>query len=472
MAEHPSRRLPLLPLPAPEAAGRSKRGGGFSKVRLPPHARQVERIGPKLPRLLEAFERKGIELRAELAGAEPELALVIETIGSVDRFVNAVKQIPEMEWLGEVEEELIPPDEDFQDARDPKKQLSGCLYLVMTDRRAVEALLSLWERYRRDRAAPFARRLAPFKTAFAHLKEIRFWGPEDRIRETGILDDWRERLQASPESVRAELELWYRRDPTDRTLREQIVRRVVEGGGGRVLAQSVIDDIAYHGLLAEVPSTLAEALLESLDVALVKCDEVMFLRPVGQVLAVPSADAPGPSGPPPGSPGAAEPGPPIVALFDGLPLEGHALLAGRLEVDDPEGWASEVPAHHRRHGTAMASLILHGDLGEGGTPLGSRLYVRPILRPVPWPIEPPPEQVPEHLLLVDLFHQAVRRLFEGNGAEPPAAPTVQILNLSSATAAAPSTASSAPGHACWTGSLGSTACWSSSAPATMRARCA
>jgi hypothetical protein len=430
VAEHPPRRLPLLPLPAPEAADRAKRGRGFSKFRLPPHGRQVERIGPKLPRLLEAFERRRIELRAELAGAEPELALVMETIGSVDRFVNAVRRIPEMEWLGEVEEELIPPDEDFQDARDPKKQLSGCLYLVMTDRRAIEELLSLWERYRNGPAAPFGRGFTPFKTAFAHLREIRFWGPEDRIRETGILDDWRERLQAGPETVRAELELWYRGDLASRTRRQQVVHWVVEAAGGRVLAQSVIPEIAYHGLLAEVPSTVAETMLESLDVALVKCDEVMFVRPVGQVLAVPSPDASAPSGPPRGPAEAAEPGPPIVALFDGLPVEGHTLLAGRLDVDDPEGWAAEAPARHRSHGTAMASLILHGDLSAGGTPLGTRLYVRPILRPLPWPSEPPPEQVPEDVLLVDLFHRAVRRLFEGEGTEPPAAPTVQILNLS------------------------------------------
>jgi hypothetical protein len=31
--------------------------------------------------------------------------------------------------------------------------------------------------------------------------------------------------------------------------------------------------------------------------------------------------------------------PPVVAVLDGMPMENHPLLDGRLIVDDPEGWA-------------------------------------------------------------------------------------------------------------------------------------
>lgn len=55
-------------------------------------------------------------------------------------------------------------------------------------------------------------------------------------------------------------------------------------------------------------------------------------------------------------------GEPLVALFDGLPLTGHKLLDGRLIVDDPDGYESAYQARERVHGTAMASLICHGDL--------------------------------------------------------------------------------------------------------------
>ena len=38
---------------------------------------------------------------------------MLETVGTVDNFIRAVEQVPGMEWLAEVEEEEIPPDDDF-----------------------------------------------------------------------------------------------------------------------------------------------------------------------------------------------------------------------------------------------------------------------------------------------------------------------------------------------------------------------
>ena len=79
----------------------------------------------------------------------------------------------------------------------------------------------------------------------------------------------------------------------------------------------------------------------------------------------------------------------------------------------------------------MASLILHGDLAAGEAALSRPLYVRPILQPDPRDWRPPrQESVPEDTLVVDLLHRAVRRLFEGEGDEPPVAPDVAVINLS------------------------------------------
>lgn len=69
---------------------------------------------------------------------------------------------------------------------------------------------------------------------------------------------------------------------------------------------------------------------------------------------------------------------PLIALLDGLPLSNHALLAGRLVVDDPDGWDAEYEAKDRVHGTSMASLVLYGELDGPPVPLGRKLYVRPI----------------------------------------------------------------------------------------------
>lgn len=120
---------------------------------------------------------------------------------------------------------------------------------------------------------------------------------------------------------------------------------------------------------------------------------------------------------------------PVVALLDAVPLANHDLLAGRLVLDDPDDIGARYPsASRQRHGTAMASLIAHGDLNAAEPPLPSRIYVRPILGPHPFYDNV--ECVPDGELLVDLVHRAFKRMFDGDGQQPPAAPSVRIVNLS------------------------------------------
>jgi len=117
------------------------------------------------------------------------------------------------------------------------------------------------------------------------------------------------------------------------------------------------------------------------------CENIMFFRPTGQMATgkepvegditdctVSADDLPT--------------GDPVVAVLDGLPLENHRLLAGRLIVDDPDDWASEYPAIDRQHGTAMTSLIVHGDLNDGSNPLSRPVYVRPIMKPTACHLSP------------------------------------------------------------------------------------
>lgn len=120
----------------------------------------------------------------------------------------------------------------------------------------------------------------------------------------------------------------------------------------------------------------------------------------------------------------------MIALFDGLPLQAHRRLRGRLVVDDPDDFEEDYPATRRRHGTAMASMILHGDLAAREAPLVRPLYVRPILRPDSRDWRNEDETVREDTLIVDLLHRAIRRLFEGEGDEAAAAPDVVVINLS------------------------------------------
>ena len=46
---------------------------------------------------------------------------------------------------------------------------------------------------------------------FVCLKDIRRWGVQDRIEETGVLDAWREDLvHDGDRAIRFEVELWFR----------------------------------------------------------------------------------------------------------------------------------------------------------------------------------------------------------------------------------------------------------------------
>jgi hypothetical protein len=181
--------------------------------------------------------------------------------------------------------------------------------------------------------------------------------------------------------------------------------------------------------LAQLPRNAVQQIMDHPDVELVKCDDVMFFRPVGQMATGKRhiegdlidhilGDTPTPTGDP------------IVAILDGLPLANHSLLANRLIIDDPDDCASEYTVMDRIHGTAMSSLVVHGDLSQGNVPLSRPVYVRPIMKPIPWIQSPRPEQIPGDVLVVDYVYRAVRRMFEGEGTTAATAPSIRIINFS------------------------------------------
>ncbi len=152
---------PLLVFPAPTFAEKAKRGGGGGKVRLPVAARQAGRLSPQFFRLSQAMDRHRIQLQGTATGLQPEQALVLETIGSIKDFINAVQKVDGLEWLGESEIDDIDPEHGFEDERKPDKKLKGQLFLVMTDQRALEELQNLFTQWQQNPAVQFRRGLAP-----------------------------------------------------------------------------------------------------------------------------------------------------------------------------------------------------------------------------------------------------------------------------------------------------------------------
>jgi hypothetical protein len=364
-------------------------------------------------------------------GLQPEQALVLETIGPIERFINAVKNLEGLEWLGEFELDDIVPNYGFEGEKDPQKHLKGQLFLIMMDQRALQELQNLFTNWQQNSETKFPRGLAPWKQAFAHLYTIRPWDAQDRIRETGIFEDWQFRMREGQEIVPFEAELWFRENPGRRQQAESHLYSIIEALGGELVQQCVIPEIAYHGILGRIPINQVPEIVAQREVSLLRCEDIMHLRPVGQCTIhvsedLSESDILGEVGQPdlPREE-------PVVALFDGLPLTGHRLLHGRLIVDDPDGFENAYQARERVHGTAMASLICHGDLEEGGEPCKRRVYVRPILQPRrDFDGKMREEAIPDGILPIDLVHRAVRRLYEAEGDEPPVAPSVRVINLS------------------------------------------
>lgn len=421
---------PLLFFPAPTGADRNKLGGGGGPVHFPGIGRQRARIAPQFMVLQQAFEAKSLRLQQATPVENPELILVLEVAGTVKDFAKAVSKLPGLDWLLEWAEEQIEPDEDFYtESKDQShKAYAGRLFLLGTNQEALTQLLALWNRYQQNPDKPFDRGLAPFKHVFAQLRTIRYWNVTDRV-DAEMRRYWQDCIENGMANIRFEIEAWYFESQQKNDATRAEIDALVGRLGGLRLSRALIPEIAYHGFLVELPSVAVTAILADETPGLVLSDRIMFFRPkaqsvtdgVNEAQVVTQAEIAG----------AADKAP-VVALLDGLPLSNHALLAGRLVIDDPDGWEASYEAKDRVHGTAMASLIVHGELDGASAPLDRKLYVRPIMRPDHSDNynSRRREHTPDDLLLIDLIHRAVKRICEGDAGQGPAAPTVRVVNLS------------------------------------------
>lgn len=425
---------PLLILPAPQAISAPQSASRFvpPTVRKPDKVRQGARIGPVFDRLQQALSpnvQGVLELRKDPSALSPERVVVFEVAGSIQNFVSAIQRIPGFVFLGEQDAD-IEPDADFAmvDTRSGRqgedrldRAIGGKLYLAMPDLQALRQLLSLWQTWQSGNDLPEG--FAPVKAAFQQLRALRPWGPQDRIPDETVAY-WLEEVSAHPSQlVRTEVDLWFHPDATKREHAFQQLRRVVEASGGQVVHKAVIPEIHYHGALIDLLPSVVPSLIERQNVDLALADDVMFYR-AQSVLRSPSVQL---SEETVAEATASLPTelPPIAALFDGVPIAAHALLADRLVLDDPDDLELLAPVQQRRHGTAMASLVVHGDLNDPRGSLSRKVYVRPVLIPDANGGEISRRDV----LLVDSIYRAVRRI-KGNDDEPGVAPSVFLINLS------------------------------------------
>lgn len=362
--------------------------------------RQTSTFGPKFTRLAEVLARgdDAMTLRADPTGLAPERLLVFEVRGSISAFAAAVQNVAGLELIDE--EELESDEGDTQ----------PYAYLLVPDVTALRNLESLWRRWQNGE---LQRGETPWANVFDLLRDLRPWGPVDRVdsSDASFLAAAVDGLGAN-DLVRLEVELVYRQREDVANAQETNVRGAIVDRGGAVISRARITDIGYHALLVDVPSwAVGEIVNRRLD-GIAGLEPVLHIRPQSEPTSIEVADVDDEDL---GAEAPGQLGEPILALLDGVPIAAHRLLADYIDLDDPFNLEPGALVANRSHGTAMASLIIHGDRNQPGASLPRRIHVVPVMGNN--------DRFPSDRLVVDLIYLAVQRLRE-------ARPGVVIVNLS------------------------------------------
>ena len=364
---------------------------------------QGQRHGPKFQRLADVLARDpaGLELRQDPTALAPERLLVFEVRGSIQDFARAIAKVAGLELI---DEEELPSDEDKQPVA----------YLLVSDARALGQLLSLWTIWLEAGELPTG--FTPWRNVFDCLRDLRPWGPSDRVQGSDR-DILSEQIsgRADDELITLEVELVFRAQAGAGTSNETEVVTAIQSRGGAVISRARLDDIAYHALLARLPVRAIRAIVDRAQSSVAGLDPVMYIRPQSVATALDVEDmlpigAVAPSGEL--SPDA------ILAILDGVPVAAHPLLRQHLIVEDLFGLEPAAMVNQRVHGTAMASLIVHGDRNRPEPPLPRRIHCIPVLGAS--------DEFPQNRLIVDVIYQAIMQM---RGSAEPTARHVIIVNL-------------------------------------------
>ncbi len=306
--------------------------------------------------------------------------------------------------------------------------LPGRMYLSLSNRQALRDVKSLFDAWERD--GRLERGAGAWSDIFAQLRTVRFWNVKDRVTDTGILEYWREEVECkrgTSSLIAFEVEFSYEENALSRRSRQQHVEELVAAEDGRVIASCDMKEIHFHAIKVELPIACIERVLGEDYSELFQDGGILFFRPSPQCAVESFAEGTEEDLSSSTVPDAA----PVVAVLDGLPFSRHQLLDGFIIIDDPDDVAADYQPREMNHGTAMLSLICHGELDAKESPITRKIYVRPILRPdKESPQDRRPEKIPKNVFFEDLVERAVRKMFTGDSGEAPSAPTVKIISLS------------------------------------------
>jgi hypothetical protein len=393
-------------------------------IQYPSYSKQVGRIRPQFARLQKQFDDQVAEIRKSVPAADVEQVVVLETIGDVDGFYRAVEKAG-LQFLLDADGDGVAPDENFRRKEHAEDELPTKLFLILTNQSALQELLRLWSIFARQGRPGFPHGFARWADVFQKLREVRLWGIQDRLGED-TRAHWQSAIENGLEFVRTEIDVWYSNSDQRNLDRTRELLAILASLNARVVHQSDLPEIRYRGVLADLPTAQVAAVLAGGITSLSVANQVMYFRP--QLRGMTASD-----GPERNSVVTTRPVPtgnPVVGVLDGVPLANHALLGQRISIVDPYNYAAHSPPQDRAHGTSMASLVLHGDLSRPPATISSRVVCLPVLVPDPASGEVPRREIsPPDRLLVDVIYLAVRHLLDVDGGQPPAAPTIRVIQF-------------------------------------------
>jgi hypothetical protein len=384
-----------------------------------------------ISRSVEAWE-KGIEVASDPSAVMPERALVFDLIGPVREF-EAVASSLGFEWLrtdraakgtepvyGELDEsESLDDDEDAADG--------ASLYLTIPSHSGLQSMLENWAKFSSGLAANNKSEAVWWKL-FAYLNDIRTWSPRDRIHKL-VAAHISHLLQKDPDApVIVEVDLWFRQTREERLKAMEILTDLIKDDSTTILDSVLIEEIHYHAVLVRVPASVAREVAE-MHGTLANANSVMTIRAQTAQSPLQPKDSENmlervvP---------ALSDKPCIGAMIDGYPIEHHDLLNGRLIVLETDVTADVAPVDARYHGTAMASLIMHGDLHETGPVLDRPLAVVPVLTG-----QGNRESVPSEKLAIGVIQRAIQALHAGDKDKGISQKQIVVINHSICNSHAP-----------------------------------
>ena len=419
---------PLIIMPEAESVNRLRGRGGGGSIPSPALTERRKRTFD------EKFKVAYNYIQSVSAGIVPEMTLVIITVGEIRNFKNAVEAIPGLEWLAEVaQDEIEGLDDLYPDKanRDKARKKGGRLYLVSSNKSGLDKIISLWNNHKNNKQ--LERKHRAWEKVFEYIAELRYWNAKDRVLESGALKYWKEDVEVKSEFVNAkvffDIEMHFRKDDK---IAADSVKKIAEMLGeinGDFLSRARINAIGFDALKISCPVSSIKDIVQNWDSEnageiprIINCDAVKFFRPIPQQLSE-GVDTVAHSeetmvAPPTKTH-------PVIALLDGHPWATHDFLSNYLIVEDPDNFQKLYEPGQMLHGTSMASLICHDDIGNPKRQsLSAPIYTRPIMAPDKFYGR---ERIPADRFPEDLVETSVKRMLdETNGV----AQSVRFINLS------------------------------------------